>query len=105
MSVEGLQKLADELCGSSNPPFRTFGERIKEELVGVQDAPPVEEEKVFGDEDLAATYPREEESGDPEPPDLIRQDIDPEPLTPRGASQDSNWEPAPDATPAELDEA
>lgn len=37
MSVEGLQKLAGEMIGSSNPPFRVFGERIREELEGVQD--------------------------------------------------------------------
>lgn len=42
MSVEGLGKLADELYGSTNPPFKAFGERLKEELVGVQDVPPVE---------------------------------------------------------------
>lgn len=73
MSVEGLQKLADELIGSSNPPFKTFGERMREELVGVQDVPPVEEEKVFSQEDLDATLAQEEAPLSEEPPTGIEE--------------------------------
>ena len=95
MSVEGLHKLADELSGSTNPPFKEFGERIKAELEGVVDTIPageltegdvatseevadaLDEGGALPDEAPLPEEPPTEEPTDPEAPDLIRQDIEP----------------------------
>ena len=34
MSIEGVEKLLEEMCGG-RPPISSFGERLKEELAGV----------------------------------------------------------------------
>lgn len=88
MSVEGLRKLADELYGSTNPPFKAFGERLKEELEGVQDVPPVE--PIEMPEDVV----REAEA---------RQDAEAEAEVPP-APEDRGWEEPPTPEPTVLPE-
>lgn len=88
MTVEGLHRLADELAGSTNPPFKVFGERMREELGGVVDAsavaeapgsstdtPPTSaetqeaEEAPLPEEEASSGYPAEEGLGAGDTPD------------------------------------
>ncbi len=62
MSVEGVLKLVDELAGGS-PPFRMFGERLKEELEEVVMTDTPEEE-----------VPAEAEEPPDEPPTEYAED-------------------------------
>ncbi len=66
MTVEGLHRLADELAGSTNPPFKVFGERMREELGGVVDASAVAEVPA---EEASSGYPAEEGLGAGDTPD------------------------------------
>lgn len=49
MSIKGVEELLEEMCGG-RPPISTFGERLKEELAGVEMRDRLQDDETPGDQ-------------------------------------------------------